>query len=403
MSVVCSAGDHGDGRLTVDGGVTIAVDTESVRRLSRAIGAAYDAMRTAEGTVLKALASAQPELALSAIASPRTAAWIPMRMAELAGPTLALAHAAVNLSLECDRVAAAYDEVEGRASAWDFGRLWYLGLTGALSTRYTPRTARVGDPVTLGDRPAPRELSDLVDWFTPRPGDPPGGPGRIDVIERQSRGPDGATRTAYVVLLPGTTSLQLPRAAYLSREPRDIGANLRLASNQSTPEVDVLPEALARAGVPDHAQVTLIGHSQGGMTAMAAAVDPRFARRFKVAHIVTFGSPIAYKHMPDGVKVLSVEHRSDPVPALDFAPNQATARHVTVQVGEGQPGLRGGAHHNIERYAAQTRDLQRSAHPSLAAFDRELRDAGVLAPRGTADRGVVRVRRVEVELNPVGS
>ncbi len=392
--------DQGGGPLTVDGGVTIDVDTEAVRRLGREIGAAYDVLRDADLAVAGALLRAQPQLLLSAATSPVTALRLPRTLAELSGPGLALGHAAANLSLECRRVAAAYDEVEGRATAVLRDDLGYGVITGALSLTYSPRSARIESVGTPAARPAPRELADLAAWLEPGPGEPPAHPGRIDVIERTTAGPDGRPRTAYVVVLPGTTSKHLPFAKDYDNEPRDMGANLRLASNQSTAELDVLPEALDRAGVPDGAQLTFVGHSQGGMTAIAAAGDPRIRSRYAVRHVITFGSPIARKPVGDDVRVLSVEHRSDPVPSLDLAPNQATARHVTVQVGRDTPGPHLFEHHEMAGYVVASRSVASSEHPSLRAFDDELRDSGVLAPRGRAERDQVSVRRVELTLNP---
>lgn len=393
--------DHGGGGpITVDGGVTIDVDTEAVRRLGREIGAAYDALRDADLAVAGALLRAQPQLVLSAVGSPLTAARLPGQLAELSGPGLALGHAAANLALECGRVAAAYDQVEGRATALLRNDLGYGVVTGALSLTYSPRTARIESVGALGPRPAPRELADLAAWMQPGPGEPEAHPGRIDVVERTTPGPDGRPRSAYIVVLPGTTSLHLPGFKDYDNQPRDMGANLRLASNQSTAELAILPEALDRAGVPAGAQLTFVGHSQGGMTAMAAAADPRIRSRYAVRHVITFGSPIARMPAAGGVRVLSVEHRSDPVPSLDLEPNQATPRHVTVQVGRDTPGPDGTEHHEMAGYVVAARSIASSEHPSLTAFDDDLRASGVLAPRGLAERDRVSVRRVELTLNP---
>lgn len=393
--------DRGGGPITVDGGVTIDVDTHTVRRLGQAIGAAYEVLLDTDLAVAGALVRAQPQLVLSAPGSPLTAARIPQQLAELAGPGLALGHAAVNLWLECNRVAAAYDEVEGRAAARLRGDGAYVALTRTLADEFAPRTARLGPVQDLTERPAPTGIADLAAWFEGYQRSEPGGPGRIDVIERTAPGPDGRPQTSYTVLLPGTSSLApLPCLEAQVDEARNVSANLRLASNQTTPEVEALPEALARAGVPEHAGLTLIGHSQGGMTALAAAGSPAMQARYGVERVITFGSPVARMPVPARTKVLSVEHRGDPVPSLDLAPNQATPRHVTVQAGPERPGPHLTQDHGMQNYVPAARRIDASAHPSLVAFERELREDGVLATPG-GQRGRVRVRRIEVGLAPV--
>lgn len=391
----------GAGSLTVDGGVTIDVDTAAVRALAQSIEAAHDAVRACTMAVTRAVMMAHAQLLGSAVVSPVTAARVSASLGQLAWPAGTLGWAALHLSLDCRRVAAAYDAAEGRAAEtlrFDDG---YHGLTRGLAAGFEPRHARLEPVMALAERLAPTGIADLAGWFEGYQRDEPGGPGRIDVIERTAPGPDGGSRTSYTVVLPGTSSpLPLPCLEAQVPDARNISANLRLASNQSTPEVEALPEALARAGVPHDAQLTLIGHSQGGMTALAAAMSPAMRAAYRVKHVVTFGSPVARMPLPADLRVLSVEHRGDPVPSLDLAPNQATARHVTVRAGADRPGQHRTGSHAMEHYVPAAAQIDASSHPSLVEFEQELRNAGVLAaPSG--DPGRVRVRRVEVSLAPV--
>ncbi|MDE2387206.1 MAG: alpha/beta fold hydrolase, partial [Actinomycetales bacterium] len=82
----------------------------------------------------------------------------------------------------------------------------------------------------------------------------------------------------------------------------------------------------AKVGVGD--QVLLVGHSQGGIVAANIAAKPH---DFKVAGILTFGSPIAAAGIDPSVRVIALEHTNDPVPALDGAPNSIRENWLTIR------------------------------------------------------------------------
>ncbi len=392
------SGESGEvGALTVDGGVTIEVDTQTVRALGQHVHDMSSAIRAAEAAVVKAVALAYPQLLGSAVVAPTSAGLVGATMTRLGMPAGALEHASWNLVLECRRVASAYDDVEGRAVGLLRADPLYRGLAGGFADQFRQRTASVGPARTLPFRPAPTGIADLADWLRGREGTEPGGPGRVDVVERAVHEPGRPPRTVYTVVLTGTTSWAfVPVWEAAVDDPRNLSANLRLVSGRTTPEVAALPEAMERAGVPDGAQVTFVGHSQGGMTALVAAGDAAIRSRFRPTHVVTFGSPVARIPVPKDVHVLSVERRSDLVPSLDAAPNQAGPRHVTVQAGPDRPGVDGFDDHGMDRYLTSARQIDRSPHPSLRAFENDLRAAGVLAAPG--ETGRVTVRRVELTL-----
>lgn len=390
------------GPLTVDGGITIAVDTASVRRLSAVLGEVSQEVIDAGVGLLRAGLLAQPQMLASAPLSPLTALHVSVALGEAASRGAALAWSLGNLGREVDRVAAAYDQVEGRAVELLRGDFGYHSAAAFLAEAFSPRTAHVSRARELNGRPAPVGIAELANWFEGYQRDEPGGPGRIDVIARTMPDTPGRQpRTAYTVLFAGTSSLLPPGQEARRSDVRNLSANLRLASGQSTPEVAALPEALARAGVPADAELTFVGHSQGGMTALMAANDSAVAAAYRVRHVITFGSPVARMPVPQDIWVLSVENRGDPVPSLDFAPNQASARHVTVQAGLDRPGVHGADDHSMQRYLPAAQQIDASDHPSLVAFNHELRQTGVLAHIGPGDRDRVAVRRVEVSLPTV--
>ncbi|MFM5967925.1 MAG: alpha/beta hydrolase [Micrococcales bacterium] len=126
----------------------------------------------------------------------------------------------------------------------------------------------------------------------------------------------------------------------------------------------------AKAGAGD--EVMLVGHSQGGIIA-ANIASGRY--EFKVAGIVTFGSPIALAEVNSDTKVLALEHTNDPVPMLDTGPNPQRENWVTVK--EAYPLARGEspvAVHDLKGYLklASEVDANRTVRlKSLLTFVRD--------------------------------
>ena len=92
------------------------VDTAAVRALAQSIEAAHDAVRACTMAVTRAVMMAHAQLLGSAVVSPVTAARVSASLGQLAWPAGTLGWAALHLSLDCRRVAAAYDAAEGRAA-----------------------------------------------------------------------------------------------------------------------------------------------------------------------------------------------------------------------------------------------------------------------------------------------
>ena len=152
--------------------------------------------------------------------------------------------------------------------------------------------------------------------------------GRVRVVE-VSTGDGGS---AWVVVVPGTQEWS-PRAV---ANPFDVTTDLRAMTGDQTLAAAGVTAALARARAASARStasdpVLLVGHSQGGILAAALAADPGFREAHRVTHVLTTGSPVALLPVPNGVRVLSVEHGDDPVPRLDLTPNPASGTWVTVR------------------------------------------------------------------------
>lgn len=192
-------------------------------------------------------------------------------------------------------------------------------------------------------------------------------------------GADG--RRAWIVQIPGTQDW----SALPGPDPFDLTADVASMAGRPSAAERTVTAALGMAGVRPDEPVLLAGHSLGGMLAAGLAADPGFRARFRVTHVLTAGSPIAGYRIPPAVRVLSLEHADDVVPALDGGANPDRVSWVTVR-----QRLRPGAMsvdplltHDVEGYRATAALVDASADPSLvtwrAGLARFLRRPGATA------------------------
>jgi hypothetical protein len=131
---------------------------------------------------------------------------------------------------------------------------------------------------------------------------------------------------AWIVEIPGTQSF-LPNGG---SNPFDFTADLQLMAGQTSDVMIAVAAAMRDAGIPAGDPVMLVGHSLGGIGAMALASNGSFASRYNVQAVVTAGSPVARFAPAGGASVLSLENSTDIVWALDGAPNPDRADWITV-------------------------------------------------------------------------
>ena len=203
--------------------------------------------------------------------------------------------------------------------------------------------------------------------------DPPeAGHIRVDEV----RLPDG--RVSWVVHVPGTQEWDVDGQG----PPTDMTANIRSVAGLPTAAELAVVAAMRGAGVRPGQPVLLVGHSQGGLTALGIASRPRWQADFSVTHVVTAGAPVAGARPPRSVKVLSIEHTDDLVPVLDGGANPDQPSWTTVRA----PAPRDGVWstdavpaHSSAAYAVTAAGLDSSGHPSVAGF-REGLDVFLDAP-----------------------
>ena len=195
-------------------------------------------------------------------------------------------------------------------------------------------------------------------------------PGRVRVVEV----PQADGSSAWILELPGTQDWS-PRPAGnpfdLSTDVEAMAGEATFAAAGAAGVLEAVQRRRGRLGAGD--PVMLVGHSQGGILAAALASDRRFRARQRVTDVVAFGAPVSRFPVPADVRVLSVEHRQDPVARLDGGPSPDRAGWVTVErdLAGRVPSGRASATHRATEYlrTAQLLDARlatRAADPSLA-------------------------------------
>lgn len=190
---------------------------------------------------------------------------------------------------------------------------WLFGARGTLDVSEVATEAGLPPADVAG-------LLDRIDSLYPAPGEA----GSEIAIERIHHA-DGST--AVIVEIPGTQNWW-PTG---TENVFDIVANLELVAGQAALPMIGVWEALEQLGVGPDEPLLLAGHSQGGLVAMSLAALPAFATRFDLRGVVTAGSPVGSMRPAPGVAVLSLEHTTDVVPALDGARNPDARDWVTVR------------------------------------------------------------------------
>ncbi|MFD9572017.1 hypothetical protein ACFWBI_19455 [Streptomyces sp. NPDC059982] len=131
------------------------------------------------------------------------------------------------------------------------------------------------------------------------------------VLLRRVACADGAVR--YVLLLPGTSFGLLSNST-----PQDVIGAFDGLLRTDTTYTRAVKALLARAGVPAGAELMLVGHSLGGLTAMNLASDVTVASEYRITHVVALGSPIDAKRPADHTtRVISLVNEHDVIPTLD--------------------------------------------------------------------------------------
>ncbi|QLY28934.1 acetoacetate decarboxylase family protein [Nocardia huaxiensis] len=130
------------------------------------------------------------------------------------------------------------------------------------------------------------------------------------VYLQEMRGSDGVVR--YAVFAPGM-QCGMPR----NDSPQDLVGAWRNTLKNESPYTRALGKSIAAFGVPDGAEIALIGHSEGGAAVMNLAQDPAFHGRYRVTHVIAVGAPVDFKQPPENAFVATITNQHDLIPSLD--------------------------------------------------------------------------------------
>ncbi len=170
------------------------------------------------------------------------------------------------------------------------------------------------------------------------------------------RGTDGVPR--YLVLLRGIEPSLNPTV-------NTPGQAVKSSRRRSDAHSRAVVEALRRAGVPPGSEVMLVGHSQGGITAMNLAAG---AGGYRVTHVVAAGSPIGNKRLTSA-KVLSIENQGDLVPELDGVQERERPGRTIYRFGADRRLSQAGAKHDLAQgYLPELAAARFGADPQVHAY-----------------------------------
>jgi hypothetical protein len=192
---------------------------------------------------------------------------------------------------------------------------------------------------------------------------PKGLGGLIEVLTSTSSGV-GVQRVAdgrYIAYLPGP----------------DGGSNakLRLVGGDLTTYAAKVSETLARTITDPDALVLLVGGGPGGL--VAAELAGQAGTSYTIEQVVTAGSPSAQvPRLPAGVRMLSLEDRSDPVALLGSLMNVEATNRLTVVFDGGSDGT---GDRPVDPYVVGARAADEAGHPQLRAELDRLVDLGYLS------------------------
>jgi len=133
---------------------------------------------------------------------------------------------------------------------------------------------------------------------------------------------------SYLVALSGTQLLT--KLGQTTGLPEDISTSLGLPEPYSESVIRSLNAYDGGRGVPSGSALYLVGHSLGGMVAQRLAANTGFSGRWRVAQVITLGSPRT-NGTTGGVTVRRFAANGDPVPALAPAAWRATGFDAKAQ------------------------------------------------------------------------
>lgn len=218
---------------------------------------------------------------------------------------------------------------------------------------------------------------------------------------QQIVGDDGVPR--YIVYVPGSFgdpgNLWNPSDTH--GNPMDWNQNAGALLGGETDSSQAVQAAMEAAGIPYGADVVLAGHSQGGIVTTNLAASSEFnggAQGYHVTDVVTFGSPVENKTLPEGTHSINFSNvggggwgepyrPGDPVSLLDepfmeqyASPLAPQSSHQEVSLEAPRPGNGDAmANHAIGAYAESLQNPSEHAQGIISDYETSPSMGAILA------------------------
>ena len=149
--------------------------------------------------------------------------------------------------------------------------------------------------------------------------------GQIEILQHVTVDADGTEHRAWSVMIRGTQ-----KWGPGEDNPQDMLTNLQAVGQSNSDQLRAVKTSMDMAGIKSDEPVEFVGHSQGGIIAAQLAADPQVRSHYRVASVLTAGSPVAGFHPDSSVPMLNMENTRDIVPALDGGANANRGHALTL-------------------------------------------------------------------------
>ncbi|QDW61476.1 alpha/beta fold hydrolase [Oerskovia sp. KBS0722] len=215
------------------------------------------------------------------------------------------------------------------------------------------------------DKPVARSAEDLLSGIDVVYGTGNDLPDSVVSVEKYV---DDDQRATWVVTVPGT-QLGNPTT------PFSMTSNFDLVQGEPADSTAHVLDAMRQAEIPEGEEVVLVGHSQGGMVAMAVAAAASGASgaagtmpRYDVRQVLTAGAPVGLATLPSGVRGTHLEIEQEGASQLEGADNPVGPDRVTVRAdldAPGAPGANGKVPHGVPFHVEVLGRAREVGHPGL--------------------------------------
>ena len=149
--------------------------------------------------------------------------------------------------------------------------------------------------------------------------------GQIEILQHVTVDAEGTEHRAWSVMIRGTQ-----KWGPGEDNPQDMLTNLQAVGQSNSDQLRAVKTSMDMAGIKSDEPVEFVGHSQGGIIAAQLAADPQVRSHYRVASVLTAGSPVAGFHPDSSVPMLNMENTRDIVPALDGGANANRGHALTL-------------------------------------------------------------------------